>query len=176
MRSSAANSRRLAPQQAVLCVMRCTAMMVNCYAACYHIPCASPTPHTRLFKLQVTATTAAQTTAAVTAATSATTATAAKAAAAAAAADSANSLEVCSRPGQCSRIMRYPVSVTTGVDCPAFTTVCTFYTRKGTAMSAARVPTPKAVDEVKVWQYPKIVGSQVGASLCGTWLICSLRT
>jgi hypothetical protein len=99
----------------------------------------------------------------------------------------ANALEVCSRPGQCSKIVRYPRQVKIGFDCPPFAKQCTFYNTTVPAATSSRVATAKAVNELEVFHYPKIVGSQVrddarGAAAapvsccCWTSPICSAST
>eukprot|EP00882_Tetradesmus_deserticola_P025941 GHRQ01028533.1.p1 GENE.GHRQ01028533.1~~GHRQ01028533.1.p1 ORF type:complete len:402 (+),score=109.73 GHRQ01028533.1:134-1339(+) len=79
--------------------------------------------------------------------------------------DAANALEVCSKPRQCSKIVKYPLRVKTGFDCPPFAKQCSFYTTALPAAPSARVPKAKAVNELQVFQYPKVVGSQVAMPL-----------
>lgn len=75
--------------------------------------------------------------------------------------DAANVLQVCSKPGQCTKIVRYPLKVRIGFECPPFAKQCTFYNTTQPASTSSRVAAAKPVNELQVFQYPKIVGSQV---------------
>jgi hypothetical protein len=59
--------------------------------------------------------------------------------------------------------MKYPLKVKVGFDCPPFAKQCTFYNTTLPAASSSRVASAKPVNELQVFQYPKIVGSQVGS-------------
>jgi hypothetical protein len=72
-----------------------------------------------------------------------------------------NAFEVCSRPGQCSKVLKYSRQVKIGFDCPPFAKQCTFFNTTVPAATSSRVATAKAVNELEVFHYPKIVGSQV---------------
>uniref|UniRef100_A0A383VL34 Glycoside hydrolase family 42 N-terminal domain-containing protein n=1 Tax=Tetradesmus obliquus TaxID=3088 RepID=A0A383VL34_TETOB len=79
--------------------------------------------------------------------------------------DAANVLQVCSKPGQCTKIVRYPLKVRIGFECPPFAKQCTFYNTTQPASTSSRVAAAKPVNELQVFQYPKIVGSQVAMPL-----------
>lgn len=78
--------------------------------------------------------------------------------------DAAKTLQLCQKPNQCRSIPAYPIRIQTAWICPIFSK-CTFKTSAGSTASSARTPSAPKVDEMKVRQYPKIVGSQVAMPL-----------